>query len=89
MAHSAAKGGLISESVSCWLKSPYKDAKALQCTIVLNDITAAPFPVSFPQLPAAKKDSGAAVTSLRMFVGSSAFRWIVLRIMLWILFGEI
>ena len=36
----------------------------------LNDVTAAPFSVSFFQLPAAKKttENGAAVTSLRSFL---------------------
>ena len=50
--------------------------KALQRTNVLNDITAAPFSVSFSQLPAVKKDTenGAAVTSLRTFVRSNDFR---------------
>ena len=49
--------------------------KALLCTNVLNDVTAAPCSVSFSQLPAAKKNTknGAAVTSLRTFVHSSAF----------------
>ena len=42
---------------------------------VLNDVTAAPFLVSFSQLPAVRKDTenGAAVTSLRTLVRSSAF----------------
>ena len=42
---------------------------------VLNDVTAALFLVSFSQLPAVKKDTknGAAVTSLRTFIRSSAF----------------
>ena len=42
---------------------------------VLNDVTAAPFSVSFSQLPAVKKDTenGAVVTSLRTFIRSSAF----------------
>ena len=36
----------------------------------LNDVTAAPFSVSFSQLPAAKKktENGAALTSLRSFL---------------------
>ena len=41
-----------------------------------NDITAAPFSVSFSQLPAAKKTTkdGAAVTSLRSFQFRDDFR---------------
>ena len=43
--------------------------KALLRTNVLNDVTAAPFQVSFSQLPAAKNtENGAAVTSLRSFL---------------------
>ena len=43
---------------------------------ILNDVTAAPFSVSFSQPPAVKKDTenGAAVTSLRTFGHRSAFR---------------
>ena len=50
--------------------------KALLRTNVLNDVTAASFSVSFSQLPAVKKDIeySAAVTSLRTFIRSSAFR---------------
>ena len=52
--------------------------KALLHTNVLNDVTAAPFLVSFSQLPAAKKHrNGAAVTSLRTFVRSSAFHKVI------------
>ena len=49
--------------------------KTLLCTNVLNDVTAAPFMVSFSQLLAVKKGTkkGAAVTSLKTFVRSSAF----------------
>ena len=52
-----------------------KQLKALLCTNVLNDVTAALFLMSFSQLPAVKKDNdkGAAVTSLRTFVRSNAF----------------
>ena len=41
----------------------------------LNDVTAAPFLVSFSQLLAVKKDTenGAAVRSLRTFIRSNAF----------------
>ena len=44
---------------------------------VLNDV--APFSVSFSQLPAVKKDTknGAAVTSLRTLIRSSAFNTIL------------
>ena len=44
-------------------------------TNVLNDVSAAPFSVSFSQLPAAKKptENGAAVMSLRTLVRNSAF----------------
>ena len=49
--------------------------KSLPRTNVLNDVTAAPFLVSFLQLAAEKKHTknGAAVTSLRMFVCSNEF----------------
>ena len=49
--------------------------KALLCTNVPNDVTAALFLASFSQLPAVKKDTenGAAVTSLRTFVRSNDF----------------
>ena len=42
----------------------------------LNDVTAAPFLMSFSQLPAAKKNTkkGAAVTSLRLFLFRDDFR---------------
>ena len=46
-----------------------------------HDITAAPFSMAFSQLPTAKKDTenGAAVTSLRTFIRSIAFRNPVLK----------
>ena len=50
--------------------------KALLHTNILNNVTAAPFSVSFSQLPAVKKKqkkNGAVVTLLRTFVHSSAF----------------
>ena len=48
----------------------------------LNDVTAAPFSVSFSQLPAAKKTpkNGAAVTSLRSFLFRDEFLWFKLYI---------
>ena len=46
----------------------------------LNDITAAPFSVSFSQLPAAKKNkNGAAVTSLRSFLFRDDFITVIKR----------
>ena len=42
--------------------------KLLQNKKDLNDVTAAPFLVSFSQLPAAKKEKTVAVTSLRSFI---------------------
>ena len=46
---------------------------------ILNDVTAPPFSMSFSQLLAVKKDTqnGTAVTSLRQFVGKSAFSMFV------------
>ena len=59
------------------LKLPnWHKLKALLRTNVLNDITAARLLVSFSQLPLVKKTTknGWAVTSLRTFTHSSAFR---------------
>ena len=48
--------------------------KILLRTNILNDVTAAPFSMSFSQQPAVKNtENGAAVTSLRTFVRSSDF----------------
>ena len=50
----------------------------------LDDVTAAPFSVSFSQLPAAKNntENGAAVMSLRSFLFRDDFRYKVLLVFL-------
>ena len=58
--------------------SPSVFLKALLCRNVLKDVTAAPFLVSFSQLPSAKNtQNNAAVTSLRSFLFRDDFsvRW--------------